>query len=51
MPDISLCQNKTCKARDSCYRFKAKPNPLYQSYAKFGKKNIKKCKYYIKEQK
>ena len=29
--DISMCRNIKCKKRLECYRFMAKPNPLYQS--------------------
>lgn len=52
MPDISMCKNKKCKLRESCYRFKAVPNPYRQAYATF--KPVKdKCSFYwsIKEEK
>jgi len=33
--DISMCMNDTCPLRETCYRFKATPEPLYQAYAGF----------------
>lgn len=35
MPDISMCSNKTCPLRMTCYRFIAKANPWGQSYGDF----------------
>lgn len=32
MADITMCDNKECPRRDSCYRFTAVPNPYRQSY-------------------
>lgn len=32
MPDITMCNNELCAQKELCYRFKAKPTPLYQSY-------------------
>ena len=34
-PDISMCDNKTCPLRNTCYRFIAEPNPYRQSYGDF----------------
>ena len=34
-PDISMCKNKTCPLRNTCYRFIAKPNPWAQTYSDF----------------
>ena len=31
MPDITMCKNNKCSKKDTCYRFKAKPD-TYQSY-------------------
>jgi hypothetical protein len=53
MPDISMCQGKDCPLKETCYRFKAKPNELYQSYfiePPFDKKE-KKCDYYWEDKK
>lgn len=38
MPDFTMCQNgeqKNCNKYKICYRYFAKPNPLYQSYTNF----------------
>ena len=34
-PDISMCANALCPSKEYCYRFTAKPTPMYQSYAGF----------------
>ena len=48
MPDITMCEEKGCKLKETCYRFKATPNEPEQSY--FTETPIKKskCNYYIK---
>ena len=38
MPDISMCANKDCPLRESCYRFKAEPG-MYQTYSSFEYKD------------
>jgi len=44
MSDITMCTNKKCKLRKTCYRFMAKPD-RWQSYAEF--KPVRgKCEYY-----
>jgi len=35
MPDISMCVNKDCPLKDSCYRFTAIPDEIMQSYSEF----------------
>lgn len=35
MADITMCNNKTCPLRSSCYRFKAAASKHGQSYAIF----------------
>jgi len=46
MPDMTLCDNKDCPLKDSCYRSLAEPDKKYQSYASFEyEKN--RCEYYI----
>ena len=35
MPDISMCANKECTLRMSCFRYRAVPNPWRQSYMEF----------------
>ena len=46
MPDITMCPGTDCPAKESCYRFKAKPDEHWQSY--FMKAPIKdgKCDMY-----
>lgn len=47
MPDISMCGNKNCPSRKSCYRFTAKPNPYKQTYAFLEvKEGEKQCDSY-----
>lgn len=47
--DISMCQNKKCKDKDTCYRFNAVPEKYYQSYMLIeGTKDKNKCEYYWK---
>lgn len=35
MPDITMCENKDCPLKQSCYRYTAIPS-RYQSYANFA---------------
>lgn len=35
MPDITMCTNKLCFLNKKCYRYRAIPDPRYQSYANF----------------
>lgn len=35
MPDITLCTNKDCPIRSACYRYRAKPDKYWQSFANF----------------
>jgi hypothetical protein len=32
MPDITMCNGEGCPAKESCYRFTAKPSSFMQSY-------------------
>jgi len=34
MADISICEGEGCKIKETCYRFKAKPNEHWQAYIK-----------------
>jgi hypothetical protein len=45
-PDITMCQGTNCPLKDSCYRYKAKPNKIWQSW--FTESPIKdgKCDMY-----
>jgi hypothetical protein len=51
MPDISMCSNKSCKAKGSCYRFMAVPTPGRQCYGSFGNEDHSRCEYYVKVEK
>lgn len=49
MPDITMCiPVKECPLKDTCYRFKASPNSLWQSYSAFEYAADKGCDNYIK---
>ena len=45
-PDITMCRGTNCPAKESCYRYTAKPSEFRQSY--FMEPPIKdgKCDYY-----
>ena len=45
MPDISMCNNKDCKSRKTCYRYMAPPSEFMQSYLVI-KGVMDKCKHY-----
>ena len=32
MPDIAMCPGNDCIKKESCYRYKAKPDEYWQSY-------------------
>lgn len=32
MPDITMCSGQNCPLKESCYRYKAKPDEYRQSY-------------------
>lgn len=50
MTDITMCMNEKCTRKEECYRFKAKPDELWQSYAIFNPVCNKdgKCEYFLK---
>lgn len=37
MPDITMCMSKDCPKKNECYRYIAKPDKYYQSYADYEK--------------
>lgn len=43
MADITMCTNKKCTLKNTCYRFNAIPNINWQSYSLFHENN---CEYY-----
>ena len=48
MPDISMCLNKQCESRTTCYRFTAIPSEYRQSYSDFQPADGEdKCREYI----
>jgi hypothetical protein len=53
MADITMCSGLRCPLKDTCYRFKAKANPEWQSYFErppYDKKTGK-CELYWKVEK
>lgn len=47
MPDITMCHGDNCPQKESCYRYMAIPNDLWQSY--FVEAPVKedgKCDHY-----
>jgi hypothetical protein len=49
MPDIAMCQNKSCDLKDSCYRFNAKPSQHQQCYGDFKPEPDGYCEGYWKK--
>jgi hypothetical protein len=45
MPDITMCESKSCPKRKQCYRSTAKPS-LRQSYADFYDKGSQDCEHF-----
>lgn len=43
MPDISMCINKDCTRRASCYRYTVKPSEYMQSYMNPDQRD---CRHY-----
>lgn len=48
MPDITMCANKDCPIKETCYRFKAIPSEFRQSWNNFN--YDKGCEYYWEEE-
>lgn len=44
MLDITMCDNKECNKKETCYRYTAKPHEYWQSYCTFM--GGKDCEYY-----
>lgn len=45
--DISMCFGEGCPKKETCYRYRATPNELRQSYGMFeANLNNGKCDYY-----
>jgi len=45
IPDITICRNERCPRKMECYRYRAEPDPYWQSYADFG--DGKNCRYFV----
>ena len=46
MPDIAMCADHECPAREGCYRYKATPDPYYQAYGEFNRGGMHYCRYF-----
>jgi hypothetical protein len=46
MPDITMCTNKKCSRRKTCYRANATPQEQRQSYAFFDPATFAACEWY-----
>lgn len=48
MPDISMCPGTDCNIRETCYRYKAKPDQM-QSYSNFCDyvSEYEDCEYFL----
>ena len=46
MADITMCTDKRCDKRHTCYRFKAKASKHRQSYFNKSPRKGDKCDYY-----
>jgi hypothetical protein len=46
MPDITMCQNKRCEKRSTCYRYIAKPDTV--QYYFIPDPDGVECEYYIR---
>jgi hypothetical protein len=47
MPDITMCENKNCTLRKSCFRFTAIPTKVQQSYCNFVQDEYDYCEYFM----
>ena len=46
MSDITMCRDKTCKIKESCYRYTAKPNEYRQAYFMQSPRTTAGCVYF-----
>jgi hypothetical protein len=46
MPDITMCNWDNCPMKDTCYRYKAKADKLWQVYFIDAPIRDLKCEYY-----
>lgn len=47
MPDILMCLDKQCPSRKRCYRYRAIPTPLRQSYFSETPRKGLDCSYFL----
>lgn len=48
MPDITMCSDWTCPMRRGCYRYRAIPNPYWQSrFAGSPRRSNTECWYHV----
>jgi len=47
MPDITLCRNKDCPLKDICYRYRAVPDPVWQSYFDPQPPESENCEHFM----
>ena len=45
MPDLTMCVNDICPLRSKCYRYRAVPDDLRQSFSKFKPKTYRDEKH------
>lgn len=46
MTDITMCVDKKCKKKKTCYRYNAPTNPYWQSYFLESPREKDECEYY-----
>ena len=51
MPDISMCLDHNCEGKFECYRYRAVPKELYQTYSTFPVSDGMYCDSFIKIEK
>jgi hypothetical protein len=42
-----MCSNSKCSLHETCYRFRAIPNPFRQSFAEFVQESETSCNHYL----
>lgn len=47
MPDIAMCNGGGCPKKETCFRYRAVPNPLWQAWSVFPTEADGDCEYYI----
>lgn len=50
MADITMCDDKKCPKKESCFRYKAKASKWQSWFLESPRKN-ETCEYYMKEEK